>query len=318
MNIRAIEYGGSALSTYSLQAHPFTKTSCDADATRLNGFEPTERISQDRPLAHQQGSSFWADIASTAGYVRSGKFIAVENVSPDRLERDRLRQLEHASELAATIESTREAEKKRIARELHDDLGQQLSGLKMDLAALGAELDVIGTPQSFISRIGEMKCAIDRAVSSVRRVAAGLRPAVLDDLGLLPALEWLIDDFRERSGIHATLHNSTSDIEFNDLASTALFRIVQEALTNVARHAKDATEVNVELALHGGICVQTISDNGVASATVSPFCSGVHPSGLAGIRERVRQLGGTVNVGRTLEHGFSVAVSVPVRAVTRK
>jgi signal transduction histidine kinase len=318
MNIPTIEYGGSALRAYSLQAYPSIKTNCHADATRLNGVEPTERISQDLLPAHNEDTSFWADIATSPGYMRSPESIAVENISRDRLERDRLRQLEHASELAATIESTREAEKKRIARELHDDLGQQLSGLKMDLAALGAELDVIGTPQSFILRIGEMQRAIDWAVSSVRRVAAGLRPAVLDDLGLLPALDWLIDDFRERSGIRATLHNRTSDIEFNDLASTALFRIVQEALTNVARHAKDATEVNVELALHGGVCVQTISDNGCASATGSPLCSGAHPSGLAGIRERVRQLGGTVNIGRTLEHGFSVAVSIPVRAVRRK
>jgi signal transduction histidine kinase len=319
MNIPTIEYGGSALSAYSPQVYSFSRTNCHADDTRLNGFEPTERIRQNLSPAHKEdGSSFWADIASTAGHVRSVEFIASENISRDRLERDQLRQLEHASELAASIESAREAEKKRIARELHDDLGQQLSGLKMDLAALGAELNIIGTPQSFISRIGEMQCAIDRAVSSVRRVAAGLRPAVLDDLGLLPALAWLIDDFRERSGIRATLHNSTSNIEFNDLASTALFRIVQEALTNVARHAKDATEVNVELAVHGGVCVQTISDNGVASAAVSPVCSGVRPSGLAGIRERVRQLGGTVNVGRTLAHGFRVEVSVPVRALRRK
>jgi signal transduction histidine kinase len=318
MNIPTVEYGGSALSAYSLQAYPFSEKNCHTDATRFNGFQPPERITRDLSPAHKVGSSFWADVASIAEYVRFGEFIAFENMSRDRLERDRLRQLERASELAATIESTREAEKKRIARELHDDLGQQLSGLKMDLAALGAELDIIGTPQSFISRIGEMQYAIDRAVSSVRRVAAGLRPAVLDDLGLLPALEWLIDDFRERSGIRATLHHRTRDIEFNDLASTALFRIVQEALTNVARHAKDATEVNVELVLHGDVCMQTISDNGVASAIASPSCSGVLPSGLAGIWERVHQLGGTANIGRTLEHGFSVAVSVLLRAVRRK
>jgi signal transduction histidine kinase len=242
-------------------------------------------------------------------------FIGSENISRDRLERDRLRELKVVSDLAATIESTREAEKKRIARELHDELGQQLSGLKMSLAALEAELNIIGTPQSFISRIGETQGAIDRMVSSVRRVAAGLRPAVLDDLGLVPALEWLVDDFHDRSGIRATLHNRTGDIEFNELASTALFRIVQEALTNVARHAKDATEVNVELAVHRGVCLQTISDNGVTSAIVSPSSTDVPPSGLAGIRERVRQLGGAVDIGRGPEHGFRVAVSVPVRAV---
>jgi signal transduction histidine kinase len=316
MNIPTIEYGGFAISAYSPRAFPFSETNRHADATMRNGFEPTERTGLDLPPAHKGSSSFSANLASTAGYMRSGVFIDVEDMSRNVLERDRLRRLEHASELAASIESTREAEKKRIARELHDDLGQQLSGLKMDLAALGAELEVIGAPQSFISRISEMQCAIDGAVSSVRRVAAGLRPAVLDDLGLLPALEWLTDDFRQRSGIRATLHNHTSDIDFNDVASTALFRIVQEALTNVARHAKDVTEVDVELAFDGDLCVQTISDNGVASATTS--CPSVHPSGLVGIRERVRQLGGTVNIGRTNEHGFCVAVSVPVLALRRK
>ncbi|WP_165904528.1 sensor histidine kinase [Paraburkholderia hospita] len=318
MKVSTVEYRGSSPSSYSLKAYLFIKTKCHAGGSTINGVEPTEQIIQDPSLAQKKEASFLADISSIARCVRSGEFIDFGNISQNRPERDRLMQLEHASRFAATIESTREAEKKRIARELHDDLGQQLSGLKMDLAALRAELDVIGTPQPFISRIDEIQCAIDRAVSSVRRVAAGLRPAVLDDLGLLPALEWLIDDFRERSGIRATLHNGTCDIEFNDLASTALFRIVQEALTNVARHAKDATEVTVELALRGGVCVQTISDNGVASGTVSSHCSGAHPSGLAGIQERVRQLGGTMNVGRTLEHGFRVAVSVPVREVRRK
>lgn len=316
MYIPTIEYGGYALSACSLQAFPFSDTNRHAEATRRNGFGPTELIGRDFSPAHKESSSLSANLASTAGHMRSGTFIDVEDIRRNVLERDRLRRLEHAGELAASIESTREGEKKRIARELHDDLGQQLSGLKMDLAALEAELEVIGTPQSFISRISEMQCAIDGVISSVRRVAAGLRPAVLDDLGLLPALEWLTDDFAQRSGLHVTLHNSTSDMKFNDEASTALFRIVQEALTNVVRHAKDVTEVDVELAFHGDACVQTISDNGVASAITS--CSSMHPSGHVGIRERVRQLGGTVNIGRTLEHGFCVAVSIPVFAVRRK
>nr|WP_254366960.1 sensor histidine kinase [Paraburkholderia sp. NMBU_R16] len=246
-------------------------------------------------------------------------FFASGKIWRDALERDRPKQSEHLGEQPdSAIESTREEEKKRIARELHDELGQQLSALKMDLAALEAELRVGGTQKSVILRIGELHRAIDRAISSVRRVAAGLRPAVLDDLGLLPALEWLVDDFRKSSGIYATLQDHTSDMEFNDPASTALFRIVQEALTNVTRHAKDATEVKVELARHGSVCVQTISDNGIATATDYRNTSDAYPSGLSGIRERVRQLGGTVSMGRSLMHdGFSIVVSVPVHAVIR-
>lgn len=317
MNIPSIEYGGSALGAYSLQAFPFSKMSCDAGGTRRNGLESAQRPGQDFSRVRMQRSDFCAGIATTLAYMPTGEFISFERISSDLPKNDRPTELERARALAATIESVREAEKQRIARDLHDELGQQLSGLKMDLAALLGEIDVIGIPQSAVSRIGEIQRAIDRAVSSVRRIAAGLRPALLDDLGLLPALEWLIDDFRERSGIRATLHDRTSDIEFNDLASTALFRIVQEALTNVARHAEDATEVAVTLAFEGAVFVQTISDNGVASSTPSPSCSDVRPSGLAGVRERVRQLGGTVYIGRTFEHGFRVEVSVPARAVRR-
>lgn len=250
--------------------------------------------------------------------MRFSKFFALEKIWRDALERNCPKQSEHLGELASAIETTREEEKKRIARELHDELGQQLSALKLDLAALEAELRGVGTRKSVVLRIDELQRAIDRAISSVRRVAAGLRPAVLDDLGLVPALEWLVDDFRKSSGIYATLHDHTSDIEFNDLASTALFRIAQEALTNVIRHAKDATEVRVELACHESDCVQTISDNGVATATDCRNTSDAYPSGLAGIRERVRQLGGTVIMGRALMHnGFSIVVSVPVHAVIR-
>lgn len=318
MNTPTVEFTESKQGaySYSLRAHYSGKTNCNAGTSKLNGFEPCDETGHRPSLSYQDRSTCWADIPTNLGYVRLSKFFALGKIWRDALERDRPKQAEHLGGPASAIESTREEEKKRIARELHDELGQQLSALKMDLAALEVELRVGGTQKSVILRIGELHRSIDRAISSVRRVAAGLRPAVLDDLGLLPALEWLVDDFRKSSGIHATLHDHTSDMEFNDLASTALFRIVQEALTNVTRHAKDATDVRVELARHGSVCVQTISDNGVATATDDRNTSDAYPSGLAGIRERVRQLGGTVIMGRASMHdGFTIVVSVPVHAV---
>lgn len=318
MNNPTIECSRSEQSAYSLRSYYSCKTSRDAGTSSLDGLERGDEFGHGLSLPYLGWSICQTDIPSQPGGMRFSGFFALEKSWRDALERECQKQSEHIGELASTIELTREEEKKRIARELHDELGQQLSALKMGLAALEAELHAVGEQKSAILRIADLQHAVDRAISSVRRVAAGLRPAVLDDLGLVPALEWLVDDFRERSGICATLHNhATHDLEFNDLASTALFRIAQEALTNVARHAKNATEVRVELACHSSVYVQTISDNGLAIATDGRrMSSDAYPSGLAGIRQRVRHLGGTVIMGRTLAHdGFSIVVSVPVHAV---
>ncbi|MGN6319478.1 PAS domain-containing sensor histidine kinase [Trinickia sp.] len=279
------------------------------------------RIEKEGWRVRKDGARFCAHIVLTAVYGVAGELVGFAKVVRDVTERNQLRELEYASELAARIEATREEEKKRIARELHDDLGQQLTALKMDLTALTGddarpEAHSDGARDAVRLRALAMREAVDHAIASVRRLAAGLRPAVLDDLGLLPALEWLVDDFRQRSRLHIEIATNAEDIAFNDAAATAIFRIVQEALTNVVRHAHRVTAVTIELKCGPSVCEVAIRDDGV---DVEPLVGSAErrpsPSGLAGIRDRVRRLGGSVYIGREAGAGFAIRLSVPREAV---
>jgi PAS domain S-box-containing protein len=279
------------------------------------------RIEKEGWRLRKDGSRFCANIVVTAVYGVAGELLGFAKVVRDITERNQLRHLEYASELAARIEATREEEKKRIARELHDDLGQQLTALKMDLSSLAmadlpAARNESNAEDAVRARALAMREAVDHAIASVRRLAAGLRPAVLDDLGLLPALEWLVEDFRQRSRLSIDMISNAEGIVFNDAASTAIFRIVQEALTNVVRHAQRASAVSIELTINALTCDVSIRDNGVASEPQPRGNEGrPSPSGLAGIRERVRRLGGSVAIGSETDGGFSIRLSVPREAV---
>ncbi|HEX7683020.1 MAG TPA: PAS domain S-box protein [Trinickia sp.] len=283
------------------------------------------RIEKESWRVRKDGSRFCANIVLTAVYGVAGELVGFAKVLRDVTERNRLRELEYASELAARIEATREDEKKRIARELHDDLGQQLTALKMDLTSLTEDDGAGGNPDpadaldaldAVRARALAMREAVDHAIASVRRLAAGLRPAVLDDLGLLPALEWLVDDFRQRSRLDIAMTTNAEEVVFNEAAATAIFRIVQEALTNVVRHAHRATAVDIELTCGGSTCSVAIRDDGVSvEQATDPAERRPSPSGLAGIRDRVRRLGGSVSIGPEAGAGFVVRLSVPREAV---
>ncbi|AXF12659.1 histidine kinase (plasmid) [Paraburkholderia graminis] len=218
---------------------------------------------------------------------------------------------EELRELSANLQKIREDEKTRIARELHDDLGQQLTALKMDISSVEEALN--GSASELVrDHLQGMRRLIDATVASVRRIAADLRPVMLDDLGLIPAVEWLANDFTNRYGIDVERDIETGDARFSPAGATALFRIVQEALTNVARHA-DATLVTLSLRASDQSVVLRIADNG----------KGVHRDqepvgksfGLLGIRERAHMLGGAVGVQTARGNGFVLSVTIPVQAV---
>jgi len=221
---------------------------------------------------------------------------------------------EELRELSANLQKVREEEKTRIARELHDDLGQQLTALKMDISSVEQELETTAEP-SLLQQLRGMRRLIDATVASVRRIAADLRPVMLDDLGLIPAIEWLANDFTNRYGIDVERRIDASDISFTPAGATTLFRIVQEALTNVARHA-EATLVTLTLRIEGGGCVLQIADNG-HGANHSPT-SAEKSFGLLGIRERAHMLGGTVNIHTPNGKGFALTVTFPVLAVQQR
>lgn len=226
---------------------------------------------------------------------------------------------EELRELSANLQNVREEEKTRIARELHDDLGQQLTALKMDLSVVEQQLRGprhAPPDEGVLGHLQGMRRLIDATVASVRRIAADLRPVMLDDLGLVPAIEWLANDFTNRYGIDVERHIETGGLTFTSAGATTLFRIVQEALTNVARHA-DATRVALRLDVEEGFCVLRVADNGRGSARGGS----AHEDksfGLIGIRERAHMLGGTVTIDTALARGFSITVALPLSTVQQE
>lgn len=218
---------------------------------------------------------------------------------------------QHAEEklraLAAHLIGVREDERAHIAREIHDELGQVLTGLKMDLGWLASRLP--SDRPELGGKIDSMNALIDSAVDAVREIATGLRPGVLDELGLVAAIGWQAGEFQKRTGIRCrlTLPPDPVPVEFD--VSTAAFRIFQELLTNVARHSR-ATRVDVELAFGQGAVVLDVADNGVGIREESS--SGRKSLGLLGMRERALRLGGEVCVEARPARGTRVRVSLPV------
>lgn len=233
----------------------------------------------------------------------------------DELKRSR----EELRELSANLQNVREEEKTRIARELHDDLGQQLTALKMDLSSVEQALEGgPAAPPVVLSQLRGMRRLIDTTVGSVRRIAADLRPVMLDDLGLLPAIEWLVNDFTTRYGIEVERRIEPGDVFFSRNGATTLFRIMQEALTNVARHA-EATRVAITLAVEGEQCVVRIADNGRGAAEPSDTEGhGEKSFGLLGIRERAHILGGSVSIETAARRGFAITVVLPRAAIQQE
>ena len=218
---------------------------------------------------------------------------------------------EELREFAAAASSVREQEKSRIARELHDELAQSLTALKMDLNWLGAHqpAPADGVADPLAAKIAGMKTMLDSTVAATRRIAADLRPLMLDDLGLLPAVEWLVQSFRSRTGTACTLDITTPDLELNEPYATAVFRILQESLTNAARHAEAAT-VRVTLGKDASHVTLVIDDNGRGFATTGPRKPASY--GLMGLRERVSMLHGELNIESRPGSGTRIDVRIPL------
>ncbi|REE21428.1 PAS domain S-box-containing protein [Paraburkholderia sp. BL27I4N3] len=261
----------------------------------------------------RDGSRFWADVTITAVHDSSGALLGFAKVTRDMTERMRLAELEHASEMSAQMQLVREDEQRRVARELHDDLGQQLTALKMGIAALEPRLASSSSDQQAgIAAAGELQRQIDSMMASLRRIAANLRPPMLDDLGFSAALEWMVDDFSHRFKVAATLRINIDDADLTSFAATNLYRIVQEALTNVARHAQ-ASEVVVEISSDANLCTIYVADNGCGTTVEDAGKRGSF--GLLGMRERVRLLRGTLTIDSAPGKGFRIAAQVPISAI---
>jgi len=201
--------------------------------------------------------------------------------------------------------TVREEERTHIAREIHDELGQVLTALKMDIAWLAKHLD----DAALLEKTDAMRQLVDDTIRTVRKISTGLRPEVLDDMGLVAAIVWQTTEFQKRAGVRCITSLPPDIVPLDGDLATTVFRIFQELLTNVARHAH-ATRVDVELRQTEGRLVLEVTDNGVG--ILDGDANHTASLGLLGMQERARRLGGSVDILSARGAGTRVAVSIPM------
>jgi signal transduction histidine kinase len=210
--------------------------------------------------------------------------------------------------LASHTITVREEERAHIAREIHDELGQSLTALKMDVVWLSKRLH----DEALAEKTEAMCQLIDDTLRTVRRISTGLRPEVLDDMGLVAAISWQTTEFQKRTGVRCQVSLPPESSAFGRDLSTTMFRIYQELLTNVARHAQ-ATRLDVELRQAADRLVLEVADNGIGiPASASGGGPGKASLGLLGMQERAFRLGGRVDIVSPPGAGTRVAVSIPL------
>ena len=231
--------------------------------------------------------------------------LVVNDVTGRRREAAELERSRHElRELSASVVEAREEERRRIARELHDELGQRLTALKIDLAGLATAARL--PPRD--ERVAGMQAMLDDTLASVRRIASDLRPLMLDDLGLTAAIEWLARDASRRMGVPVHARLPVDEPALDQRVAIALYRMVQEALTNVARHAQ-ARSVDIELCTDGDRLLLTVSDDGIGVDASTLQRTGSF--GLMGLRERAHMLGGSIEIGGRAGGGTRLVVRLP-------
>jgi PAS domain S-box-containing protein len=245
---------------------------------------------------------------------KQGELVAMAGTGQDITERKQIedelgRSHQQLRRLSAHLEGAREEERARMAREIHDELGGMLTGLKMDLAQLRRAAGSL-EPRAQ-EKLEAFSQSIDQSVEAVRRIASELRPAILDDFGLLAAMEWHLGEFQRRSGLECVWDSRVDELQLPSDASIAMYRVFQESLTNVARHA-GARRVEVSVSTRDGRLVLQVSDNG--RGITREELLGTKSLGLTGMRERISLLGGQLEIGRAAGQGTLVRVELPLNA----
>ncbi len=260
-----------------------------------------------RRMRRKDGSVVITEVRSQQ--LPDGRFLSVIRDMTERIkaEEELKSSYKAVRSLTAHLQNIREEERTNIAREIHDELGQQLTVLKMDVAWLNKRFH--GTDEKVNQRLKDLLVMLDETVQSVRRISSQLRPSLLDDLGLTAAMEWQLGEFEKRAGIKTSFNAPHDEIPIPEAAKTALFRIFQESLTNVVRHS-GAKKLAVSLKEADHSLVMTIADNGKG---FDPQKVGDKKTlGILGMKERTEMIGGTYVINSMPGQGTSVIVSVPV------
>jgi PAS domain S-box-containing protein len=283
----------------------------------LKGSSSIERIQRESWLLRKDGERFRADITLTrlfdvagapAGVSAFVRQIPREGVSLGVVH-EREAQL-HS--LASHLQKAQEEEKTLIARQLHDEFGQMLTALRLDLSILGSMISrTVSEPfgrGSILEKISSVSEILEKAIKTAREMITGLRPAVLDELGLLTAIKWQVLDFENRTGIQCHITDLQQGEMFDPTVSTTTFRILQEALDNVKRHSA-ATEAFISLKVVGSNLVLEVIDNG--KGIEADKLKAPTSIGIIGMRERVLALGGKLDVRGEPGKGTTLVVSIP-------
>ncbi len=220
------------------------------------------------------------------------------------------RSYDEIRELASHLQDVREEERAWIAREIHDELGQQLTGLKMDFSWISKKLDQ--EDEFTRERIANSLTLLDTTIMTVRRIASELRPGILDDLGLVPAIEWQAEEFQKRFSIPTRFVTDVGKTSFPAGISIGLFRICQESLTNIVRHA-NASKIEIALNQEAENLLLSIDDNGKGFQIEKP--GDRKTLGILGMKERALMMGGEFKIESRRGGGTSVLVTVPYNII---
>ncbi len=274
-------------------------------------FFDTGRLHLETEERRLDGDPVWVEGDYICLHAPDGRIIGHFGIQRDITARRRhddevRRSREELRALAARLQSVREDERTRISREVHDELGQALTGLRLDLSWLKGRLK--DRPE-LADRVQSAVVRIDGTIDTVRRIATELRPSVLDHLGLVAAVEWQAQEFEERTGITVRLELSSAHPAVDDVRATTVFRILQESLTNVARHA-GAGHVNIALALGPDAVTLRVSDDGRGISEAER--TALHSLGLVGIRERAIACGGECTIEGRMGAGTTVFARIPL------
>jgi PAS domain S-box-containing protein len=262
----------------------------------------------------KEGDVLYMDGSAVARRSRTGQFVAAFCTLRDVTERTK-----NEAVTRERVEAAREEERTRISRELHDELGSTLTRVRWDIEALEREVATASTQPSPVvhERFAETARLVESTIESVQRIAAELRPTILDDLGLVASLESQVQQFQRATGITCQIDVllDDDDRDVTREQATALFRVVQEALTNVSRHAR-ASLVNIVLEQRDGEVALEVRDNGVGidpEALAKPSALGV-----LGMRERAALVQGHIDISGRPGKGTVLRVRIPVRSMPRR
>lgn len=286
------------------------------DPARLyDGFKQVmaegQALNYELTIRHSSGRLY--DVLCNAKAFRNeqgevvGLFATAHDITESRrIQQEIIASRQRLREMAAQGEAMREYERKNIAREVHDELGQVLTALRMDLTF--TEMRHGGSSSELTDKLREMRGLVDRAIQGVRNVAANLRPAALD-MGLVPAIEWLCSELTRHAAIPCEFRGSPLSVELPEDRAIGLFRIVQESLTNITRYAR-ASRVLVTLQEQGDELVLEVVDDGQGFDPVQVRSR--RSFGLLGMEERALALGGRVDIRSAPDQGTRVRVGVPL------